>query len=108
MVHDGWRGRWPYWSASARWPGELRTPHQKLDGDRRLIHQACTPKKGGIAKNIKLWPEFKDHNVADVEVERDIGRKLARGSGCRRANGALWFIDQQINDRGIPIDMDLR
>lgn len=83
---------------------ELRTPHQKLDGDRRLITTLCTPKKGGIAKNIKLWPEFKDYNVADVEVERDIGRKLARFPMSPR-EWRLWFIDQQVNDRGIPIDM---
>jgi len=84
---------------------ELRTPHQKLDGDRKLITALCTPKKGGIQKNIALWPEFKQYNAADVEVERDIGRKLARFPMPAR-EWRLWFTDQKINDRGMPIDRD--
>lgn len=104
------------WRCTAVWARSLALPAgldaiskvvgtkaRKLDGERKLITALCTPKKGGIAKNIHLWPQFIEYNKADVEVEREVGAKLARFSMPQRER-RLWFIDQKINDRGLPID----
>lgn len=82
----------------------LGTKNQKLDGDRKLIAALCTPKKGGIAKNIHLWPAFKEYNAADVETEREIGARLGRFP-MPSHEWRLWHADQKINDRGLPIDI---
>ncbi len=104
------------WRCTAVWARSLALPAgldaiakvvgtkaRKLDGERKLITALCTPKKGGIDKNIHLWPQFIEYNKADVEVEREVGAKLARLPMPRRERH-LWFIDQKINDRGLPID----
>lgn len=81
----------------------IGTSVQKIE-DRTLIPRLCTPRYGGIAKNIRLWPSFKEYNRIDVESEREAGDKLARFP-MPPHEWRLWHLDQKINDRGMPIDM---
>lgn len=50
------------------------------------------------------WDEYLEYNRGDVISERAIYHKL-RPYNMSPEEWQLWFIDQHINDRGIPINM---
>ena len=50
------------------------------------------------------WDEFCGYNVTDVDSERAIYHKLKRFN-MSAEEWQLWFIDQKINQAGIPINM---
>jgi len=104
------------WRCTAVWGRSLALPgalgplakaigctHQKIE-DRRLIPRLCTPKHGGIQKNIALWPMFKQYNRIDVEVEREIKHRLRKFQMPAR-EWKLYALDQKINDRGLPVNL---
>ena len=89
---------------------------QKLAQGKDLIRyfcQPCAPTKsnGGRTRNrpedaSEKWTAFKRYNVRDVEVEMSIQAKLAKFP----VPESVWeeyHIDQEINDRGVALDMDL-
>lgn len=89
---------------------------QKLTEGKGLIKYFCVPcvptkSNGGRARNHpehdrEKWQQFKDYNIRDVETEMSIQKKLSRFP----VSDAIWeeyHIDQEINDRGIGVDMDL-
>lgn len=89
---------------------------QKLAEGKDLIRyfcQPCAPTKsnGGRTRNRpedapEKWTAFKRYNVRDVEVEMSIQAKLAKFP----VPESVWeeyHIDQEINDRGVALDMDL-
>lgn len=89
---------------------------QKLAQGKDLIRyfcQPCAPTKsnGGRTRNrpedaSEKWTAFKRYNVRDVEVEMSIQAKLAKFP----VPEPVWeeyHIDQEINDRGVALDMDL-
>ena len=89
---------------------------QKLTEGKDLIRyfcQPCAPTKanGGRTRNRpedapEKWTAFKRYNVRDVEVEMSIQAKLAKFP----VPESVWeeyHIDQEINDRGVALDMDL-
>lgn len=89
---------------------------QKLTEGKELIKyfcQPCAPTKanGGRTRNLPRhapdkWEAFKRYNVRDVEVEMSIQEKLAKFP----VPEDIWeqyHLDQQINDRGVAIDMEL-
>lgn len=89
---------------------------QKLTKGKDLIRyfcQPCAPTKsnGGRTRNRpedapEKWTAFKRYNVRDVEVEMSIQAKLAKFP----VPEPVWeeyHIDQEINDRGVALDMDL-
>ena len=89
---------------------------QKLAEGKDLIRyfcQPCAPTKsnGGRTRNrpedaLEKWTAFKRYNVRDVEVEMSIQAKLAKFP----VPESVWeeyHIDQEINDRGVALDMDL-
>ena len=89
---------------------------QKLAEGKDLIRyfcQPCAPTKsnGGRTRNRpedapEKWTAFKRYNVRDVEVEISIQAKLAKFP----VPESVWeeyHIDQEINDRGVALDMDL-
>ena len=89
---------------------------QKLTKGKDLIRyfcQPCAPTKsnGGRTRNRpedapEKWTAFKRYNVRDVEVEMSIQAKLAKFP----VPESVWeeyHIDQEINDRGVALDMDL-
>lgn len=94
----------------------LRFEEQKLKEGKELIRYFCMPCRGtkangGRGRNLpchsfEKWAVFKKYNKRDVEVEMSIQNKLAKYP----VPDAVWdeyHIDQQINDRGILLDMEL-
>lgn len=89
---------------------------QKLTEGKELIKyfcQPCTPTKanGGHTRNLPSdapdkWTLFKKYNRRDVETEMGIKARLAKFP----VPDFVWneyHIDQEINDRGVRLNMDL-
>lgn len=94
----------------------LGLEQQKLKEGKDLIKYFCVPCKptksnGGRTRNMPSddpdkWELFKKYNKRDVEVEMSIQQKLSRFP----VPNSVWdeyHIDQEINDRGILLDMDV-
>lgn len=94
----------------------LGLEQQKLKEGKDLIRYFCVPCKptkgnGGRTRNMPSdapdkWELFKKYNKRDVEVEMSIQQKLSRFP----VPDSVWdeyHIDQEINDRGILLDMDV-
>ena len=89
---------------------------QKLQEGKDLIKYFCVPCKptkanGGRTRNMPSdapdkWERFRSYNIRDVEVELGIHNKLSRFP----VPESVWdeyHLDQEINDRGILLDMDV-
>ena len=89
---------------------------QKLTEDKELIKyfcQPCAPTKtnGQRTRNLpahapEKWLAFKKYNIRDVETEMSIQARLAKYP----VPDSVWdeyHIDQEINDRGVALDMEL-
>lgn len=94
----------------------LGLEQQKLKEGKDLIKYFCVPCKptksnGGRTRNMPSddpdkWELFKKYNRRDVEVEMSIQQKLSHFP----VPDSVWdeyHIDQEINDRGILLDMDV-
>ena len=94
----------------------LGLSEQKMADGKSLIRYFCSPCaptkiNGGRTRNLpcraqEKWSVFKDYNRRDVEVEMAIQARLARFP----VPDFVWdeyHLDQEINDRGIRIDMTL-
>lgn len=89
---------------------------QKLTEGKDLIRyfcQPCAPTKanGGRTRNLPRhapdkWTAFKRYNIRDVEVEMSIQEKLTKFP-VPEAVWEQYHLDQQINDRGVALDMEL-
>lgn len=117
------------WCCSMIWAATLGLPmslenagavlgleKQKLTEGKDLIRYFCVPCKptkvnGGRVRNLpehdmEKWQRFKAYNLRDVEAEMQIQQRLAKFP-------VLDFVweeyrqDQEINDRGIGVDMDM-
>ncbi|MCR5488360.1 MAG: DNA polymerase [Lachnospiraceae bacterium] len=117
------------WRCSMIWAAYLGLPlslegvgavlgleQQKMKEGKDLIRYFCVPCKptksnGGRTWNLpsdapEKWETFKAYNIRDVEVEMAIQKKLSRFP----VPDFVWEeyrIDQEINDRGILIDMSV-
>ena len=89
---------------------------QKMEEGKELIKYFCVPCKptktnGGRTRNMpsdapEKWERFKEYNIRDVEVEKAIYDKLSRFPVPDFVWEEYW-LDQEINDRGILLDMDV-
>lgn len=95
---------------------------QKLAIGKKLIKLFCSPKPQRKNKNQiamfkqservlpqdmpEEWEQFKEYCIRDVEVERDVRRKLDRFETLTQEK-RLYELDQKINDRGVLIDLDM-
>lgn len=89
---------------------------QKLTESKELIKyfcQPCTPTKSndGRTRNHPYhspdkWAAFKRYNARDVETEMSVQEKLSKFPVPNRIWGE-YHLDQQINDRGVALDMTL-
>lgn len=92
----------------------LGLSEQKLKEGKDLIKYFCVPcaatkANGGRTRNLpkhapEKWVQFKAYNKRDVEVEMSIQDKLRKFP----VPNFVWeeyCLDQQINDRGIALDM---
>ena len=117
------------WHCSMVWAATLGLPmslenvgvvlgleKQKLIEGKDLIRYFCVPCKptkanGGRTRNLpkhdmKKWQRFKAYNLRDVEAEMQIQQRLAKFP----VPDFVWEEyrqDQEINDRGIGVDMDM-
>ncbi len=117
------------WHCSMVWAATLGLPmslenvgavlgleKQKLTEGKELIRYFCVPCKptkanGGRVRNLpehdmEKWQRFKAYNLRDVEAEMQIQQRLAKFP----APDFVWEEyrqDQEINDRGIGVDMDM-
>lgn len=83
---------------------------QKLSEGKDLIKYFCVPAKDGKrhlpADAPDRWAAFKAYNLRDVETEMAIQERLHKFP----VPDEVWeqyHLDQQINDRGIAVDMTL-
>ena len=94
----------------------LKLQDQKMKEGKDLIKYFCCPCKptkvnGGRTRNLPehapdKWKAFKSYNKRDVEVELSIKQKLSKFP----VPDFVWdeyHLDQEINDRGIMLDMDI-
>lgn len=117
------------WRCSMIWSAYLGLPlslagagavlgleEQKLAEGKDLLKYFCVPCKptkanGGRTRNLphhdtEKWNLFKNYNKRDVEVEMSIQKRLAKYPVPEN----IWEeyrLDQEINDRGIALDMDV-
>lgn len=111
------------WSATLGFPLSLENTgavlgleKQKLAEGKDLIRYFCVPCKptkanGGRTRNRPehdpgKWERFKAYNLRDVETEMQIQKRLSNFP----VPDAIWEeyrLDQEINDRGIGVDMEL-
>ena len=117
------------WHCSRVWSATLGLPlswrdvgtvlglsRQKITAGKELVHYFCTPCKPTKSNQKRTrnfpyhapnkWQQFKQYNQCDVEVEMEITQKLERFPVPKNEWGNYW-IDQDINDRGIRIDQQL-
>jgi len=119
---EGWRCDM-VWAATLGLPQSLEgvgavlgLEKQKLTEGKDLIRYFCKPcaptqSNGGRTRNLPhhapdKWETFKSYNRRDVETEMEIQHRLSRYP----VPDFIWeeyIIDQQINDRGVLVDMDL-
>lgn len=94
----------------------LKLENQKMAEGKALIRYFCVPYKptkanGGRTRNLPehdpvKWSTFIAYNKRDVETEMAIQQKLLKFP----VPDFLWeeyHLDQEINDRGIQLDMEL-
>ena len=83
---------------------------QKLSEGKELIKYFCVPAKDGTrhlpSDAPERWASFKAYNLRDVEVEMGIQERL-RNFPVPDEVWKQYHLDQQINDRGIAVDMTL-
>lgn len=87
----------------------LKVPQQKDTEGKRLIRKYCIPKKDGSfceEYDSDDWELFKSYVAQDVRAEMSIAEELAPYP-IADSEWELWALDQNINDRGVGIDMDL-
>lgn len=94
----------------------LNLDKQKLSEGKELIKYFCSPclptkVNGGRTRNRpedapEKWSQFKSYNLRDVETEMGIQQRLSNFP----VPDFVWdeyHIDQEINDRGVRLDMPL-
>lgn len=111
------------WSATLGLPLSLESAgaalgleKQKLTEGKDLIRYFCVPCRptkanGGRTRNRpehapEKWERFKAYNLRDVETEMQIQKRLSNFP----VPDVIWeeyHLDQEINDRGIGVDMEL-
>ncbi|KUK52130.1 MAG: DNA polymerase [Desulfotomaculum sp. 46_296] len=89
---------------------------QKLAEGKELIRYfsvPCKPTKanGGRTRNVPTdapdkWEHFKAYNARDVEAEMAVAKRLSKFP-VPEDEWQNYTLDQEINDRGIRLDMDL-
>ncbi len=119
---EGWRCDM-VWAATLGLPQSLEgvgtvlgLEKKKLTEGKDLIRYFCKPcaptlSNGGRTRNLPRhapdkWEMFKCYNLRDVETEMEIQRRLSKYP----VPDFMWeeyIIDQEINDRGVLVDMEL-
>ncbi len=117
------------WKCTMTWSAYLGLPlslegagkvlglsEQKLKEGKELIRYFCVPCKptkvnGGRTRNLPMhdkekWDAFVKYNARDVEVELSIQQRLKKYPVPDFVWEEFW-LDQEINDRGIALDIEM-
>lgn len=117
------------WKCTMTWSAYLGLPlslegagkvlglsEQKLKEGKELIRYFCVPCKptkvnGGRTRNLPMhdkekWDAFVKYNARDVEVELSIQQRLKKYPVPDFIWEEFW-LDQEINDRGIALDIEM-
>jgi len=89
----------------------------KMDGN-RLIHLFCKPQPTGrkvlratVDTHPKDWAKFIAYAKMDVEATRELWKRLPSWNYGEKGAGKLeldlWHLDQETNDRGVYVDLNL-
>lgn len=89
----------------------LKLEDRKMTEGKALIRYFSVPAKNKEGRHYpsdapEKWGAFKKYNIRDVEVEQAILKKVRRLE-APAFDDALYAADQEINDRGVMIDMQL-
>lgn len=94
----------------------LGLERQKMTEGKNLIKYFCVPCKstksnGSRTRNMpwnapEKWTLFKEYCKRDVDVERQIAKKLDMYP-ISESEHRLYVLDQRINDRGVLVDLSL-
>lgn len=93
----------------------LPADKQKLKTGRALIRVFCAPRKPTKNKpwtwntperEPDKWAQFKAYGAQDIVTERSFGRRIRRFPLPAREQ-RLWELDQDINDFGVRVDVEL-
>ena len=94
----------------------LKLTNQKMKEGKALIRYfslPCRPTKanGKRTRNLpchdkEKWETFKTYCIKDVEVERQIRKRLEHYPMTEKEQ-RLWVLDQQMNDHGVLVDKNL-
>lgn len=94
----------------------LSQDKQKMRIGQNLIKLFCTPtkpnkKNGGRTRTLphhepEKWELFKEYCIQDVEVEKEIAKKLSRFPVPEKEQ-KLWQLDQVVNENGVAVDRQL-
>lgn len=94
----------------------LGLERQKMTDGKELIKYFCVPCKptksnGSRTRNMpwnapEKWALFKEYCKRDVDVERQIAEKLKKYP-LSKSEHDLYVLDQNINDRGVLVDLEL-
>lgn len=93
----------------------LTEEQAKVKDGKKLVHLFCKPKKlkDGTLKwatpetHPAEWARYKEYCTQDTASMRTMTKKLPKWNYPRGNELELWFLDQEVNDRGMPIDMPL-
>ncbi len=88
---------------------KIDAEHTKLASGTRLINKFSKPYRDGRRNHTtdpEDWQQFVDYCIRDVEAERAVYNKLKKWD-LSDSEWVLWFLDQRINDRGLPVDLEL-
>jgi len=93
----------------------VRDDAKKIKDGRRLVLKFCKPKKqkdGSLVWSTpetdpEDWAKYKEYCKMDTFSMREVARKMPSWNYPRETELALWILDQEMNDRGMQIDMEL-
>lgn len=112
------------WKCSMVWAATLGLPmglakvgevlaldKQKMSEGRGLIYKFCKPDKKTGQRVLpedfpEDWETFRRYNIRDVETEMGI-QKMISPFPCSDELWQEYWTDQQINDRGVEVDLTL-
>jgi len=90
---------------------KVPTDQAKDAEGRRFIQLFCKPRHAALRRATREthpveWARFKEYAALDIVAMREINRRLPVWN-YKGAELDLWHLDQNINDRGVAIDLDL-